>query len=344
MPDVRVLNYSGSGIETTFTQGEDACLASWYRKCRQRIPRRCWWSAHLPTLWRTSSVPCSTEIGIRTVISCRRSARPTCRAWGRILATCSRSRSSLTRHGPGERGANALPAPFPLGVDGTTRWFKAAARDVRRERRSISTASQRRGSARGLDLHWNAYREELAGKRVFFFPDSQLEVPLARFLARELDMSPSEVGSPYLHASTSSEELELLPEGTQLSEGQDVERSSIGARGTAGYRRLRPRARQPARSRGDDHQVVHRTPVHAHPRLRTGGDLRRAVCPTPPPTEAGGLMQLTRLDIRGSAARRCHARRNGHARRALRAARTAGRYLRRPLVHHDRASRSSVRR
>ena len=28
MPDVRVLNYSGSGIETTFTEGEDACLAS----------------------------------------------------------------------------------------------------------------------------------------------------------------------------------------------------------------------------------------------------------------------------------------------------------------------------
>ena len=27
-PHVRVLNYSGSGIETTFTQGEDACLAS----------------------------------------------------------------------------------------------------------------------------------------------------------------------------------------------------------------------------------------------------------------------------------------------------------------------------
>jgi light-independent protochlorophyllide reductase subunit N len=27
-PHVRVLNYSGSGIETTFTQGEDACLAA----------------------------------------------------------------------------------------------------------------------------------------------------------------------------------------------------------------------------------------------------------------------------------------------------------------------------
>ena len=28
LPDVRIVNYSGSGIETTFTQGEDACLAS----------------------------------------------------------------------------------------------------------------------------------------------------------------------------------------------------------------------------------------------------------------------------------------------------------------------------
>ena len=27
-PSVRVLAYSGSGIETTFTQGEDACLAA----------------------------------------------------------------------------------------------------------------------------------------------------------------------------------------------------------------------------------------------------------------------------------------------------------------------------
>ena len=27
-PSVRVINFSGSGIETTFTQGEDACLAA----------------------------------------------------------------------------------------------------------------------------------------------------------------------------------------------------------------------------------------------------------------------------------------------------------------------------
>jgi light-independent protochlorophyllide reductase subunit N len=34
-PTVRVLNYSGSGIETTFTQGEDACLASLVPDCPQ---------------------------------------------------------------------------------------------------------------------------------------------------------------------------------------------------------------------------------------------------------------------------------------------------------------------
>jgi light-independent protochlorophyllide reductase subunit N len=47
---------------------------------------------------------------------------------------------------------------------------------------------------------------------------------LARVLARELGMRPLEVGTPYLHRSLMARELELLPEGTLLSEGQDVER------------------------------------------------------------------------------------------------------------------------
>jgi light-independent protochlorophyllide reductase subunit N len=64
----------------------------------------------------------------------------------------------------------------------------------------------------------------LAGKRIFFFPDSQLEIPLARFLSRELGMVLIEVGTPYLHRQHLAEELAMLPEGTQLSEGQDVER------------------------------------------------------------------------------------------------------------------------
>jgi light-independent protochlorophyllide reductase subunit N len=68
------------------------------------------------------------------------------------------------------------------------------------------------------------HRTRLAGKRIFFFPDSQLEIPLARFLSRELGMQLTEVGTPYLHRQHMAAELALLPEGTTLSEGQDVER------------------------------------------------------------------------------------------------------------------------
>jgi light-independent protochlorophyllide reductase subunit N len=67
------------------------------------------------------------------------------------------------------------------------------------------------------------YRDQLAGKRIFFFPDSQLEIPLARFLATELSMQLVEVGTPYLHRAHLSSELERLPAGTAVVEGQHVE-------------------------------------------------------------------------------------------------------------------------
>jgi len=67
-------------------------------------------------------------------------------------------------------------------------------------------------------------RTLLEGKRLFFFPDSQLEVPLARFASRELGMHLVEVGTPYLHRQHLAPELALLPPDVRLSEGQDVER------------------------------------------------------------------------------------------------------------------------
>ncbi|MFM7759818.1 MAG: nitrogenase component 1, partial [Burkholderiaceae bacterium] len=67
-------------------------------------------------------------------------------------------------------------------------------------------------------------REWLQGRSIFFFPDSQLEIPLARFLSRELGMQLTEVGTPYLHRDHLQQELALLPVGTALSEGQDVEK------------------------------------------------------------------------------------------------------------------------
>jgi light-independent protochlorophyllide reductase subunit N len=120
------------------------------------------------------------------------------------------------------RGAQRVAAPFPLGVEGTERWLAAGAQalGVAPEacERAIAPARDRARQALA------AFRPELEGKRIFFFPDSQLELPLARFLARELGMVPTEVGTPYLHRAHLAAELALLPEGTQLSEGQDLER------------------------------------------------------------------------------------------------------------------------
>jgi light-independent protochlorophyllide reductase subunit N len=67
------------------------------------------------------------------------------------------------------------------------------------------------------------HRQVLAGKRLFLLPDSQLEIPLARFLARECGMELVEVGTPYLDRALLESELALLPAGTPLTEGQHVE-------------------------------------------------------------------------------------------------------------------------
>jgi len=55
-------------------------------------------------------------------------------------------------------------------------------------------------------------------------PDSQLEIPIARFLNRELGMRLIEVGTPHLDRRLMAAELPLLPTDVALSEGQDVER------------------------------------------------------------------------------------------------------------------------
>jgi light-independent protochlorophyllide reductase subunit N len=120
-----------------------------------------------------------------------------------------------------ERGAKRIAAPFPLGVEGTTGWLRAAAQTF-----GISQASVEHviAPARGRATQAVArHRELLAGKRIFFFPDSQLEIPIARFLARELGVELVEVGSPYIHRQHLADELAMLPAGTVLSEGQHVE-------------------------------------------------------------------------------------------------------------------------
>ena len=107
-------------------------------------------------------------------------------------------------------------------MEGTTAWLQAAATafDVAPEMFEKVTRAPRERGERALAAH----RPWLEGRSVFFFPDSQLEIPLARCLQRELGMRLTEVGTPYLHRQHLAAELALLPSGTRISEGQDVDR------------------------------------------------------------------------------------------------------------------------
>jgi light-independent protochlorophyllide reductase subunit N len=129
------------------------------------------------------------------------------------------------------RGAKRIGAPFPLGVEGTSAWLRAAALEWGWPEARIAEALAA-GEARGRAA-LARHRDALAGKTIFFFPDSQLEIPLARFLSRELGMQLTEVGTPYLHRDIMAEEVALLPDSVRLSEGQDVDRQLDRCRAAA---------------------------------------------------------------------------------------------------------------
>ncbi len=224
-PSVRVLNYSGSGIETTFTQGEDACLAS-------LVPCLPAANANESSLMVVGALADVVEdqllrlfgdLGVGPVGFLPQ------RAANKLPPVGPKTRFLLAQPFLGDtaraleaRGARHIQAPFPFGVEGTTAWLRAAADvwGVDEDRFNRVTAPARQRAGRALAR----YQDMLAGRRFFFFPDSQLEIPIARFLARELAMTPLEIGTPYLHRQHLAAELALLPEDAQLSEGQDVER------------------------------------------------------------------------------------------------------------------------
>ena len=222
-PHVRVLNYSGSGIETTFTQGEDACLASLVPELPLQPEGR--------SLLVVGALADIVEDQLRRLF--------TGLQIGPVHFLPPRKSTQLPPVGPGtryllaqpfladtaraleERGARRLRATFPLGVEGTTLWLQAAAADwgVPSARFESVVAPARDRAAQAVER----FRAELAGQDIFFFPDSQLEIPLARFVSRELGMRLIEVGSPFIHRTHLEEELALLPAGTLLSEGHPVE-------------------------------------------------------------------------------------------------------------------------
>jgi light-independent protochlorophyllide reductase subunit N len=224
-PSVRILNYSGSGIETTFTEGEDACLASMVPALPVDHSREqsLMIVGALPDVVEDQFLRLFDQLGIGPVhcLPARR-AKDLPPVGPNTRYLLAQPFLGETARALEDRGAVRLDALFPFGAEGTTDWLHAAAKAFGIDEmhfRSVIAAPRARAKQA---IEHSAAR--LNGKTIFFLPDSQLEVPLARFLATELGMKPVEVGTPYLHRKHLAGELALLPAETVISEGQDVDR------------------------------------------------------------------------------------------------------------------------
>ena len=219
----QVYNYSGSGIETTFTQGEDACLAALVPAMPASTARDLVVVGALPDVVEDQALKLLSDMGIANV-----RVLPSRRA-GDLAGVGPDTRFAVTQPFLGDttaalerRGAMHIPAPFPFGEEGTTAWLAAIAREfgVSEEAFEAATAGPRARARKAIARQ----RETLHDKTVFFFPDSQMEIPLARFLTRECGMEAIEIGTPFLHKGLVGPDLDLLVEGPRLAEGQDVDR------------------------------------------------------------------------------------------------------------------------
>ena len=224
---VRVLNYSGSGIETTFTEGEDACLEAMIKAAPHTDEQQLMIVGALPDIVEDQFDRLFETSGIKkaalnvTYFPPRRAAEiPAIGPNTTFLL--AQPFLNATRRALIEKGATHIPALFPFGVNGTQAWLYAAADAVGVARSEVDTASAAPiARARKALEH---YTPILKGKRLWFMPDSQLELPLARFMQQECGMEILEVGVPYLDRKTMSEELKVLPESARVVEGQDVDK------------------------------------------------------------------------------------------------------------------------
>jgi light-independent protochlorophyllide reductase subunit N len=220
---VRVVNYSGSGIETTFTQGEDNALTALVPLLPSSQQNQLLLVGTLADGVEERFLTLFERLGIKTVLSLppRRSTELPAVGSATKMLLCQPFLGGTAR-ALQARGVQRIASPYPLGVEGSSRWFKAAAEAFGidpEHTRSVLEPLEERGRAAVAP-----HRRELEGKRLFLLPDSQMELALGRFLHRECGMELVEVGTPYLDRSLQEQELELLPAGAQVSEGQHLER------------------------------------------------------------------------------------------------------------------------
>ena len=225
---IKVLNYSGSGIETTFTEGEDQCLVAMCHEildpstssenvCNLLIV------GTLADIVEDQMARIFEKLGIQNVeffppksseSKIRISAKTRFVLAQPFLTETSKNLESL--------GLELISSVFPFGADGTRKWYENISRvfGISDERFHFAVTPAHERAVSTVEK----YKEIFYGKNFFFFPDSQLEIPLARFLSTELGVSLSEVGTPYLNKRLLAKEIESLPKGTLIVEGQNVDK------------------------------------------------------------------------------------------------------------------------
>ena len=241
------------------------------------------------------------------------------------------------------RGARHIAAPFPFGEEGTTAWLRAIADEFGVDRRDVRAPSPPPPApARARPLPQAA--ETLRGKSVFFFPDSQLEIPLARFLTRECGMT-RDRGRHALSSTRawSAPISTCCPKARRFPKGRMSTCSSTASAPPApdltvcGLGLANPLEAEGLTTKWAIELVF--TPVHFY---EQAGDLaglfsrplrRRDLLQA-----GGGGMKLTVWTYEGPPHVGAMRVATGDEGPALRAARAAGRHLCRPAVHHDRAA------
>jgi light-independent protochlorophyllide reductase subunit N len=222
----RILSYSGSGIETTFTQGEDACLASLVNEIPKQVQaeeKNLLIVGCLPDVVEDQFQRLFNELGISQVsFFPPKNSQQKIEIHSNTQYLLAQPFLAETARLIEERGAKRISAPFPFGIEGTSAWLKAAANQWEINTQKFDEVTQPKIERAQKALA--RYIPMLESKRISFFPDSQLEIPLARFLSQECGMKVLEIGTPYLHKQHLEAELELLPEHSRIVEGQDVEK------------------------------------------------------------------------------------------------------------------------
>ncbi len=212
MPQVRVLNYSGSGIETTFTQGEDACLAALV-PILPAAP-----AAAAPSLLVAGALAEVVEDQLRRLFEAM--------GIGAVHFFPPRRSTDLPPVGPEtrlllaqpfltetarlleNRGAQRLAAPFPLGAEGTTAWLAAAAEAFGVPAERFEAGDRRAARARPSPRSGGT-ATGLPASRRSSSPTASSRSRSPGSCRRNSAWRLNEVGTPYLHRGHMAADLAL---------------------------------------------------------------------------------------------------------------------------------------